>query len=163
MPIYKNYYQDRASYNSGNSSLKFTVTQEGHPKLGQGFELNVWTGVSVTCDAKSTALSGNGAWPVTHSSTMAEGPTFEIQDVPFEERKRFCEFVGNNNGPAGTIGTWVCVMQLPGLPADTLTLEGCKNESLANISMTREGTVETMGGPMRRPLINGIDPLLQDF
>ena len=163
MPIYRNFYQDRASYSSGNCALKFTVTQEGHPKLGQGFELNVWTGLTVTTDAKSTALTGNGAWPVTHSSTMAEGPTFEIQDVPWEERIRFAQFIGDGNGPAGTIGTWECIMQLPGLAADKLTIEGCKNESLANLSMTREGTVETMGGPMRRVLVNDIDPLRQDF
>jgi hypothetical protein len=163
MPLYKNHYLDRAAIGSTNCTAKFTVTQEAHPKLGQGFELEVWTGCTVTVDAKSSTLNGNGAWPVTHTSTYAEGPTFEFADVPWEERLRFVEFIGDGNGAAGTIGKWDIVAQLPGLPVQTVSLEGAKNESIANIALTKEGSAETLGGPFRRPLISGIDPLRQDF
>jgi hypothetical protein len=94
---------------------------------------------------------------------MAESPTFEFQDVPAEERLRFCELIGENNGPAATIGKWDVIMQLPGLAPRRLSIEGAKNEGVANLEFTREGSTAAMGGPMRRVTIDGIDPIRQDF
>jgi hypothetical protein len=141
----------------------FTVTQEGHPKLGQEFILKVWTSVKATTNATSTRLKGAGAWPVTSTSVMAEDPSFEFSDVPYEERIRFCEFIGDGNGPAGTIGTWEMVAKLPGLDETRFTMSGCQNETLGDIEIKREGSEAAMGGPMLKLLINGIDPIEQTF
>lgn len=163
MGIAKAYTLKRAAYSSGHLALVFTVTQEGHPLAGKKFEFEIFTAVTVKTDAKSTALMGNGSWPVTHTPTMAEGPTFEIADVPAEERFRFVEFIGDGNGPAATSGSLTITAKLPGLDPDVCEIQNAKLESLADLTFKRDGTIDTVSGVYTNMLMNGIDPLVQRF
>jgi hypothetical protein len=163
MPVQRTYSLTRAAYSSGHLTIKATVAQDGHPKKGQSFTLEIFSGMKLTTDAKSSALKGNGSWPVTFTPTMAESPNFEISDVPYEERIRFMTFIGDGNGPASTILDLAVTAKLPGIDPDTVTVEGAKFESLADIDLKREGSEAPITGPFTKPKINGIDPLEQRF
>ncbi len=163
MAIGKRLTWKRHAVNSGHLTAKFTITQEAHPKLGQTFDFEIFTEVTVTTDPESTALLGNGSWPITITPSMVSDPSFEFAEVPMEERVRYIEFIGDGNGAAQTLGSLTLTATLPGLDPDTIELTNACMQSIANFSFTREGSTESLGGPFTNMKVNGIDPLDQSF
>jgi len=162
MAVGKAYNLKRAAYSSGDLAAKYTVTQEGHPKLGKSFEFLVFEEATVKTDPSSSELKGNGSWPVAFTQTMAGKPTCEIGGVPAEERFRFVEFIGQGNGPGATLGTLEITAKLPWLDADAVKIFNWKWENCGDFSFKRDGSTETASGPYTNMTINDIDPLAQE-
>jgi hypothetical protein len=163
MSVQKLYQLKRDAYSAGSISLSFTVTHEGHPKIGQTFEFRVFDSFGAKPDAKSSALPGAAGWPVTYTQTRAENPTHEMKGVPFEECMRYMKFIGDKNGPAATIGTIECVAKLPGLDENKVSVEGAKLENIGEVMFAREGSMIDLTGPVTMIKIDGIDPITQDY
>jgi hypothetical protein len=155
------YNLKKQAYSSGDLSAKFTVTQNGHPMNGKSFEFLVFEEATVKTDAKSSAIKGNGPWAVAYTMTMSESATCEIGGVPAEERLRFIDFIGNNNGAGATEGTLELTARLPWEDADSIKLFQWKWENCADFTFNREGSTETATGPFVSMTVNDIDPLAQ--
>jgi hypothetical protein len=153
----------RHAVNSGHVAAKFTISQEAHPKLGQTFDIEIFEEVSVTTDPESSMLLGNGSWPIAITPSMVSDGSFEFGGVPMEVRVAFIEFIGDGNGAAQTLGTLTLTATLPGLDPNVLELNNACMQNVANFTVTREGSAETLGGPFTNMLVNGIDPLDQRF
>lgn len=158
----KAYNLKRQAYSTGDLSVKFTVTQPGHPMNGKSFDFLIFEEVTVKTDAKSSGLKGKGSWPVAHTMTMSESPTCELAGVPSEERFRYVEFIGAKNGPANTTGILEITARLPWLDADSVKVYEWKWENCGDLTFKRDGSTENATGPFTNLEINGIDPLSQE-
>jgi hypothetical protein len=160
----KTVYNVKRHHDSGrNATLRFTVTQEAHPKLGQSIDLEQWEEFTADPDAKSNPLKGSGLWVTSHTMAASESAKAEIAGVPWSETERFCAFIGQGNGPANTLGTLECTLKLPGVAARSVTILNWRWENCGKLSIKGDGSVETASGPFTSMTINGIDPLAQDF
>jgi hypothetical protein len=157
------YNQHRAHDSGRNATLRFTVTQEAHPKLGQSFDFEQWEEYTADPDAKSSPLKGSGLWVTSHTMSASEAAKAEISGVPWSETERYCAFIGQGNGPANTMGTLESTLKLPGVEARSISIENWKWENCGKLSIKGDGSVETASGPFTSMTINGIDPLAQDF
>jgi hypothetical protein len=160
----KSVYNMRRAHDSGrNATLKFTITQEGHPLLGKAIDLEQWEECNGDPDAKSSPLKGSGLWATSYTLSASESAKVEISGVPWSETERFCAFVGEGNGPANTTGTLEVTLKLPGCDPRSITYYNWKWENCGKMSLKGDGSVETASGPFTSMLVNNVDPLRQDF
>lgn len=160
----KTRYNQRRAHDSGrNATLRFTITQEGHPKLGQSIDFEQWEEFTADPDAKSSPLKGSGLWVISYTMAASESAKAEITGVPWSETERYCAFVGQGNGPANTTGKLECTLKLPGVDARSITIINWRWESCGKLAIKGDGSVETASGPFTSMTINGIDPLAQEF
>lgn len=160
----KTVYNQKRAHDSGrNATLRFTITQEGHPKLGQSFDFEQWEKFTADTDAKSSPLKGSGVWTTSYTMAASESAKASIEGVPWSETERYCAFIGQGNGPANTTGTLEETLKLPGVAARSVTLENWRWENCGKHMMGTDGSVETAEGPFTSMTISGIDPLAQDF
>jgi hypothetical protein len=153
----------RADDSGRNATAKFTISQEGHPNLGKAFDFEQWEGIMADPGAKSSPLKGSGLWVTTYTMAASEDAKATIEGVPWSETERFCAFVGQGNGPANTTGTLEVTLKLPGITARSITLSNFRWENCGKMSIKSDGSVETAEGPFTSMLVNGIDPIAQDF
>ena len=153
----------RADDSGRNATAKFTITQEGHPKLGQAFDFEQWEKLAADPGAKSAPLKGSGLWVTAYTMAASEDAKASLEGVPWSETERFCAFVGQGNGPANTTGTLEVTLKLPGVAARSVTIENWRWENCGKMSIAGDGSVETAEGPFTSMKINGIDPIAQTF
>ena len=160
----KTKYNIKRAHDSGrNATAKFTITQEAHPKLGQSFDFEEWEKITADPGAKSSPLKGSGLWVSAYTMAASEDAKATIEGVPWSETERFCAFVGNGNGPANTFGTLEVTLKLPGVAARSITIYNWRWENIGKLSIAPDGSVESAEGAFTSMLINGIDPLEQNF